>query len=294
MKRILLILIAVFIICGCEKNKNIDNQSINIFVSIAPQKYFVDRIGKERVTVNVMVMPGRNPAIYEPTPDQVIALAEADLFFTIGVPFESSFLTKIEENLDNLLAVNISKGIVKRELFKHIHEENTADTKEHNFPDPHTWLSPVLAKTLCKNIYDALISIDPDGEYYYRANYDSLITDLEYLHKEFTDLLSEHRGKSFLVFHPSFGYFADEYGLRQIAIETGGKEPGPYELEAIIEQAIKNNISIIFTQPEFSKRSAEVIAEAINGTVITLSTLNPDYINNLRSIAEEILKELED
>ncbi len=293
MNRILLILITVFILHGCEKNKNTDIQSVNIFVSIAPQKYFVERIGKERVTVNVMVMPGRNPAIYEPTPDQVISLAEADLFFTIGVPFENSFLSKIERNLDNLLFINISNDIVKRELFEHIHQEDPTETEKYNFPDPHTWLSPVLAKTLCKNIYDALISIDPDGEYFYRANYDSLITDLEYLHKEFTYMLSEHRGKSFLVFHPSFGYFADEYGLKQLAIETGGKEPGPFELEEIIEYANKNNLNTIFTQPEFSKRSAEVIAEAINGTVITLSTLDPDYINNLRIIAKEILKELE-
>ena len=296
MKKIFLIFIAAILFSGCEKNENTDYAQINIFVSIAPLKFFTERIGSDRIKIDLMVMPGRNPATYEPTPEQVIALAEADLFFTIGVPFENSFIPKIEETLSSLIIKDVTAGIEKRQLFEHHHEDEPHETEkiyEYNFPDPHTWLSPVLAKTICVNILNALINADPEGEDYYTENYMILSEKLDTLHSELTEIFEPYKGKSFLVFHPSFGYLADQYGIIQLAIESRGKEPGPYELEKIIEHAKEDNISIIFTQPEFSKRSAEVIAESINGTVVILSTLNPDYINNLRIIAGEIVKELE-
>ena len=92
------------------------------------------------------------------------------------------------------------------------------------------------------------------------------------------------------VFHPAFGYFADDYQLKQVAIETGGKEPTPSLLTEIIEQAKEDNVRIIFVQPEFSQNAAQAIAQAINGAVVTISTLNPDYINNLSHIAAELEK----
>ncbi|AHC13812.1 Zinc ABC transporter, periplasmic-binding protein ZnuA [Salinispira pacifica] len=159
--------------------------------------------------------------------------------------------------------------------------------------DPHVWLSPRLVKIQAQNIFSALVELDPAGEETYSDGYDTLIRQLDEVDGELSDVLEPFQGNKFFVFHPAFGYFGDDYGLTQIAIETGGKEPAPAVLEEIIAHATEEGVKIIFVQPEFSQNSAEAIADAIDGTVVSLSPLNPDYVNNLRHIAGEIRSSLE-
>lgn len=254
-----------------------------VFTSILPQKYFVEKIGGDRVRTDVLVGPGKSPATYEPGPQQVEALASADILFTIGVPFEKAFLPTIEESLDSLEIVDSSEGVQKRDF----HE------KKASMKDPHIWISTRQVKIQAKNIYDALVRLDPEGESEYLDGYEELIKEMDDLDAELRAALAPYKGSTFFVFHPAFGYFADEYGLIQVAIETGGKEPGPSKLEEIIEMAKEQNVKIIFVQPEFSKSSANAIAEAIGGSVVMLSPLNPDYVNNLKSISNELQKAFE-
>lgn len=272
-----------------ETEETKSESSLTVFTSILPQKYFVEKIGGERVNVNVLVGPGKSPANYEPTPQQVTALGSAKCLFTIGVPFEKAFLPSIESTLGNLTIVDTSAGIEKRKLVAHTHEEGGED--DHNAPDdPHIWLSPRLVKTQAENILNALITLDPAGEDSYRAGYKSLISELDEIDAELEASLTPFAGGTIFVFHPAFGYLLDAYGLQQVAIETGGKEPAPSVLEEIIEHAAEEDVKIIFVQLEFSKAAAQAVAEAIDGAVVTLNPLNPDYINNLRSIADEMKK----
>ncbi len=256
-----------------------DSKKISIFTSILPQKYFVERIGGNRVDVETLVSPGSNPATYEPGPRQVVKLSSADILFTIGVGFENAFLPNIRGSLTGLRIVNTSNGINRRNLEGSV-----------KIIDPHIWLSPALAKKQAETIYLTLVEIDPDGEAMYQSGYNNLIKDLDNLTGELHSVLDPFRGGIIFVFHPAFGYFADEFGLVQKAVETGGKEPSPASLEKIIIDAKAENVKIIFVQPEFSRKSAAAIADAINGVVITLNPLNPDYINNLRNMAAEIKK----
>ncbi|MCK5201058.1 MAG: zinc ABC transporter substrate-binding protein [Spirochaetales bacterium] len=260
-----------------------------VFTSILPQKYFVERIGGDRVDINVFVGPGKNPATYDPTPSQVVSLSRADIFFSIGVPFERAFIGNIGSSLPELNIVDTSAGIVKREIVDHDHEEE-GDHLEGDLKDPHIWMSPDLVKIQAATIFNALVKNDPDGKEIYTIGYNSFIEDLNLVHNELQNILEPLGGNVFFVFHPSFGYFADEFGLRQVAIETGGKEPGPSMLEKIIMDAREKNVKIIFVQPEFSQKSAQVIAKAIDGAVVILDPLNPDYLSNLRRIAFEIEK----
>lgn len=294
MKKYIFIPLLIFIgffyskgfLINTENNKEADK--IQIFVSILPQKYFVEKIAGNMAEIEVMVGPGKSPATYEPDPNQVINLSSSDIFFTIGVPFENAFLKKIKANLKDTKIIDTSYGIKKRYLESHSHVKNSSEDKHIKVEDPHIWMSPRLAKIQAENIYNALVKEDADNKEIYQKGYENLLDELNELDFYLKNKLQNYKGNKIFVFHPSFGYFTDEYGLYQEAIETGGKEPVPAVLEKIINEAIEENIKIIFVQPEFSKKSAEAIANGIGGRVLSLNPLNPDYINNMKFIADQI------
>jgi len=268
-----------------------DIKPITVYTSILPQRYFVEKIGGDRVNVKVLVSPGKSPATYEPTPQQVMGLGSAAALFTIGVPFEKAFVPMIKSTLPSLKIVDTTVGIQKR-IFgsneRYSHEKDHSHSK--GVKDPHIWLSPRLVKVQAKTIFEALVKSDPANRSNYQRGYESLISELEQIDTQLAEALRPYKGMTMFVFHPAFGYFSDDYGLKQVAIETGGKEPTPSDLEKIIEHAKKEKVRIIFVQPEFSQSAARAIAESIDGAVVTLSPLNPDYIANLSHIATEVEK----
>ncbi len=267
-------------------------EPVKVFASILPQQYFLERIGGERIETSIMVLPGKSPATYSPTPQQVTALGEADVFFTIGVPFEEAFIPTIEKSLPNLLIADTSQGIEKRSLGGHDHDDNAPGHGE-GMPDPHIWMSPILVKHQAEIMAKTLSEIDPEGRDYYAENLKSFSKDLDDLNTSLAESFAPYKGETFFVYHPAFGYLADLYDLTQEAIETGGKEPKPAQLEQIIEHAREEGVHVIFVQPEFPADSAQAVADAIDGTVVPVAPLNPDYINNLKSIAEAIKTAME-
>ncbi|WP_319478343.1 metal ABC transporter solute-binding protein, Zn/Mn family [Marispirochaeta aestuarii] len=285
------------VFAGGEKDVSLqDEAGIEVFVSILPQKYFVERIGGPDVEVSVMVPPGKSPATYEPTPQQIIKLGDADIFFTLGVPFEAAFLPRVSSNLKDVAIVPTDRGIRKRHLESHSHDEDEEheheDEHDHahekGAPDPHIWMDPVLVKHQGAIIRDALIDLDPDGSDAYSRRYEEFSADLDLLHEDLTEILAPAEGSILFVYHPAFGYFADRYGLRQEAIETGGKEPSPAVLEGVIAEALHEGVRIIFVQPEFPEKSAQAVADAIGGVVVPVAPLAEDYMENLRSLARKI------
>lgn len=294
MKRtiILLIITIIFLSQSCTKSepKTVDNR-VQVFTSVLPQKFLVDRIGGDFVNTQSIVGSGDSPATYQPTPNQIMALSQADILFKIGVPYETVYLKKITATLKNLKIIDTSDGINKRHIDSHHHDENNDDEKhkEDEGLDPHVWLSPVLAKVQAKTILNSLILLDPNNKEYYKTRYDKLIQDLDNITFELHAKLAPLKGKTMFVYHPSFGYFTDEFSLHQESIESGGKEPTPSQLEDIITEAITDGIKIIIVQPEFSIKSANAIASAINGTVTTMNPLEVNYIENLREMGNTIV-----
>ncbi|MFO7896962.1 MAG: zinc ABC transporter substrate-binding protein [Candidatus Cloacimonadales bacterium] len=297
----LLAIITIIFFSACGKKQADDSPKVLVFASILPQQYFINQIGGDKVEVEVMVQPGKSPATYEPLPHQVMRLSQAAAFFTIGVPFEAAFLSKISETVPELQLIDTAAKIEKRYLEQHIHAEsvqhNNHQHHAHASPadssagvfDPHVWLSPILVKSQAAIIYQSLSQLDPDNAEYYHQNYADFVQKLQELHQELTEIMAPVAGKTLLVFHPSFGYFTDQYGLKQVAIESGGKEPSAAHLQEIIQQAKARKSKTIITQPEFSQKSAEVIAKAIDGTVLSLNPLAPDYFSNLKKIATTIV-----
>jgi len=256
-------------------------QRVSCFVSILPQQYFVERIGAAYVDVHVMVGPGQSPASYEPTSKQLTQLAGARAYFAIGVPFEKSLLGRIWRNFDDVEVVDTRKGITLAPMAG-------GGGHGHESLDPHVWLSPRLAAILAHNVRDALVRIDPAHGDEYDANFDALAADLHRLDREIAELLAPFAGGRFYAFHPAYGYFAREYGLVQVAVEFEGASPGPRHLATVIEQAEVDGVEVLFVQPQFSQRAARTVAHETGAAVVPLDPLAPDYVDNLRDIAEKI------
>ncbi len=272
-----------------------------------PQKYFVKQIGGDLVDVQVMVQPGSSPHSYEPKPKQLTDLAKAKIYFAIGVPFEDSWLDKISSANPDMMLVHTEQNIKKLHMAAHHHheeeaeehhgdthhdEDNDHDDDEHDEHDehgldPHIWLSPALVKIQASSILTALKQADPDHAAVYEANFDGFVQRIDELDSELKQLFKGQKGLQFMVFHPSWGYFADAYGLTQVPVELEGKEPSPKQLQMLISEAKEDNIKVIFVQPQFSERSAEVIAKAIGGSVSVADPLAENWETNLQEVADK-------
>jgi zinc transport system substrate-binding protein len=263
-------------------------KKLAVFVSIPPQKYFLQQIGRQRVDVQVMVQPGASPATYEPKPRQMAAISRTHIYFAIGVPFEKIWLKKIAAANPDMQVVHTDQGIQKIPM-----AANYAESEQHrekNQPgefDPHIWLSPSLVMIQARTILNALVEIDPDHRAVYETNTKVFLSKLEALDADFKNMFAGKQGFEFLVFHPSWGYFARSYGLQQVPIEIEGKDPKPAQLKALIEHAKKKHINVIFVQPQFSSRSAELVANEIGGHVIFADPLASDWSGNLREVAQK-------
>ena len=286
-------------VCGAKG----DTDPMKVFVSILPQKYFLERIGGKLIDVSVMVTPGASPATYEPKPRQMVALAKTKIYFAIGVPFEKAWLEKIASTNGTMRVVHTETGIEKipmkgyhphgKETEHHAKEEHNdkgGEDEEHHrgIKDPHVWLSPPLVMVQARNILRALVSVDPAHRSVYDENYKNFIIELVDLDEEFRSVFAG-RGVDieFMVFHPAWGYFAHAYGLEQFPIEIEGKEPKPAELARLIEHARERGIQVIFVQPQFSSQTAETIARSIGGQIAFVDPLAPNWANNLREVARK-------
>jgi len=255
---------------------------LNVFVSVLPQQYFVQQVGKEHVDVHVMVGPGQNPATYEPTPQQMVALSNADLYFSIGVPFESAWLDKIKENHSKLFVVACCELI--SDLDGHLHH--------HSYYDPHVWTSPKKVIQIVKLIEKSLIDVDnKNSSTYTKAGVDFIkkLSDLDNIIKS---KVADLKNRNLIVSHPSWSYFADEYGFKQISIEQEGKEIQASSMVKLIKFAKENNIKAVFVQPQFNSRAAEVIAREIDAYILELDPLSFNYIDNINDITDKIVQGL--
>lgn len=288
--------------CSADSGKG-SLDGLAAFVSIPPQQYVVDRIGGPHVMTEVLVAPGQSPHSFDATPRQMVALAESPIYFAIGLPFERELLGRIEELNPDLAIVDMGRGVPRRALNEHgddedghgpAHESGRHADVAVGTADPHIWLAPRLLQIQARNVCDALVELDPAHADDYRANLERFLTDLNDLDAEIAEALAPVGGKSVYVFHPAFGYLTDAYGLRQVAVETGGSEPSAKELAGLIERAREDGIRVIFVQPQFSAKSAEAVAREIGGTVVPIDPLAYEYLTNLRTMASRIRKALEE
>ncbi|MCK5539419.1 MAG: zinc ABC transporter substrate-binding protein [Deltaproteobacteria bacterium] len=270
---------------------------IPIFVSIGPHLDFCQQIGGDRVSVQLLLPPGKSPATYAPAPQQIQSLSRAQLFFKVGLPFETALLTKIKALPKHPQIIDTQTGITLQPMQNKIDAKSQATYNENHQHlqtnlDPHSWLDPRLALKQATTIAATLSRSDPDGKDIYLDNLNSLKESLQALHKNLTATLAPFAGSTIFVYHPAFGYFAGAYNLHQLAVEIEGKRPKAKELAEFIKKARQERAKVIFVQPQFDQKSARKIADALNCAVIPLDPLAQNYCANLNSIAETIQKSL--
>lgn len=248
------------------------NQSkVQVFVSLLPQAYFVEKVGGEHVQVSVLIPPGADPHTYEPTPRQMKMLAEADLYLKIGtIEFEELWMERLADVNPDMLVVDTSQSI---ELID---------------GDPHIWLSPTRAKVQAQNIMAALSQVDAQHQEDYQQNLEVFQAEMDQLDREISQQLKDVKHREFLVFHPAWRYFCEDYGLKEIPIERDGKEPTAQEMAQLIKQAKEKGIRVVLASPQHSTHEAEAIAGDLQGKVITIDPLARDYAANLRQVALEL------
>lgn len=296
---LLFLIISSTLLTGCLSEKR-TNDSLTVIASIIPQKEMIESIGGEYVDVTIMIPAGKSPHSYEPDPKKIANIVQASLYFKVGsgIEFELAHMNAIKEQNPDLKIVDCSKNITILSYNEHYGQEaykqdqqNYEENKTHlsDGTDPHIWTSPINFKKMAEMVYTALIEIDPVHQQAYTNNYQQYISQLDKLHENISLLLDPYEGNSFMVYHPSWGYFSDTYKLRQIAIEEEGKKPGPAGVAAIIEQARNENISVIFVSPQFDTSSAETIANEINGEVSSVNPLMSDYSKTLQKFTETLV-----
>jgi zinc transport system substrate-binding protein len=252
--------------------------SSQIVVSVAPLKYFAERIVQGKIPVSAIVHAGQDHETYEISPKEMVLLMQSKLYFSTDFPFERRWIEKVRGLNKKILIVDLPK-----EIFPN--GENR---------DLHIWTSPKLAKKITSVMVEKIVAMDPESESIYRANGEQLIQDLDLLDREIGARLAPFKGEKFYVVHPAWGYFAKDYGLEEVSLERDGKEPSLQELIAIIEAAKKDHVHVIFIQKGQSLSSAEAMARSLGGKVEEIDPLEEDYFSNMRIVSSRIEKVLKD
>lgn len=261
---------------------------LQVVVSILPQQYLVERVAGPRVEILTLVQPGDNEATYSPGPATLAALDEARVWFTLGVHFENVWQARITRDRPGMMVVPLAAGLPMRRTEESLVADGQPDPHDHQHAgalDPHTWTDPRLAARMVERIAATLARLDPAGADEYQRRAQQVQGELLDLHEEIAARLAPLRGSAFIVFHPSWGYFADAYGLVQLPIEVGGREPGPRGLAEIIRRGREAGVRAVFVQQQFSQRSALAVAEALDAKVVEADPLALDYVANLRQVS---------
>lgn len=287
---VIIVILAILTVSACsehtgnEGKDHSENKPI-IAVSIVPQKTWVETIVGDFAEVAVMIPPGKSPANYAPSPKELQRFSDASVYFTIGVPTENvNVLSKAEDMNPNMKIVHLEKKAAE-----HYKERQFASGKR----DQHIWLSPKRAQVMVQEIADVLSEQYPEEKERFQKNAATYIEEITAVDKEIKMTLTDMKPKKFIVYHPAFGYFAEDYGLEMIAIEQDGKAATPERRQEIVDIAKKEDIKVVFYQAEIDGSQSKSIADEIKGKTVQIIPLSPDYVKNLKVMAETFKESLE-
>jgi zinc transport system substrate-binding protein len=285
-----LFIFSIIVTTGCV-SKVEEGEKPTVFVSIAPQKYFVERIADTLVQVEVMVPSGSSPETYEPTASQLRKLSSATAYFSLGLlEFELSMLKSIQKQNPHLLLVNHSKELNLLEgICDGHHHHGHSHSHGH---DPHVWSSPAEVKIMVERIVKILSEKIPDYKGRFEENAKKFIADLDKLDSHIKKELAYTKTQKFFIFHPALTYFARDYGLTQIALEEDGKAPSMRHFKQVLATAKEQGATTIFIQKEFDANTAKTAAADIGGNVEVIDPLDENWLENMYHITNLIKKAL--
>lgn len=275
----------LLLLIGCTGRTGKSDKPV-ITVTIEPQRYFAEAIAGEKFDIECLVPKGSSPETYDLIPNQLGNLSNSKAYFRIGfIGVEQTWGKRMLENAPKLEVFDTSKGINLIYESGHSHGNH----QHLGGADPHVWNSASNALIIVDNMYQALVKLDPDNEPYFAARKDSLcerIRATDTLIRQ--ELALEGSAHAFMIYHPALSYFARDYGLTQITIEEGGKEPSPAHLKELIDQCRREEVRIIFIQPEFDKSNAEIIANETKTKVVPINPLNYNWEEEMLNVAKAL------
>lgn len=283
----LLLTVAIVLLISCNSTKNKQDEKPVVTVSILPLETFVKKIAGDDFRVNVLLPPGASPADFTLIPSQLKDIANSEVWFRIGyIGFEYSWKDKIEQANRNMKVVDLSAGLdlISSEMLPSGEISSTGGI------NPHTWLSPALVKQMAERITAELSLLNPEKKSEYQENFSQFIEEINELDAEIRAALKDFEGRQIILFHPSLSYFARDYGLVQLSLEPGGKQPTPQRMAALVDFAKKESIGVIYIQSDMDREQARVFAEEIDGEVVEMWPLNPEWFDNLREITGLLIK----
>ncbi len=276
-----LTLLAGVLITSC-KSKAISDKS-KVFVTIEPLRYFAEQIAGNYFDVESMVPKGSNPETYDPTPRQLMALADSKAYLAVGnLGFEKQWIPKLKENAPNVSFCDTSIGIKYLESSHHHGEKDEFD--------PHTWTTPSNATIIVKNICSLFCELDPEHQEEYVKNQTQLLTMIQQTDAEVRKIVADGIQETFAIYHPSLTYFACDYGIEQLCIENDGKEPSPIYLKTLIQRCRNKQVKVVFVQQEFNTHNAKIIAKEIKAKLVTINPLNYNWQEEIIKIARNLKK----
>ncbi|HWQ30823.1 MAG TPA: metal ABC transporter substrate-binding protein [Negativicutes bacterium] len=266
---------------GASTDAGVDSGKINIYASFYPMYFLASEIAGDKATVTSMVPAGAEPHDWEPTPKFAAELNKADMLIYNGAGMESWMenILPIIDN-DNIKIVDASKGI---ELLK-AEEHGDGEGHEHGIYDPHIWVSPKRIAQQANTVYEAIKELNPQNADYYEANMKALVERLNKLDGDIRDSIKSFNSNVIVVSHEAFGYFANDYGLRQVAIRgvNPQDEPSPAEMAKLVQICKENNVRYVFFEKLTSPKLSETLAREVGGDTLIL--------NDAAGLSEEDLK----
>ncbi|MEG6615620.1 metal ABC transporter substrate-binding protein [Peptococcaceae bacterium 1198_IL3148] len=274
-KKLLLRLVGVLIcltLTACNEttvspSADVDNDKITIYTTIYPLYDFTKNIGGNHVEVVNLIPAGAEPHSWEPSPQDIAKLHDADVLIYSGAglePWVDQIISSLGENkpavVDSSIGIALEKG-------DEIHGEH-----QHG-ADPHIWLDPINAKKQVANIANSLTEIDPQHAADYQSNCQQYLAKLDALHRKYQAVLADVPIKIFITSHDAFGYLAKQYGLEQISIRglSPEAEPSPARLAEIVKIAQEHNIKYVFFEYMVNPKVSQTLANEIGGGTLILN-----------------------
>lgn len=284
-KERMILLLLPCLLWSCAGNQS---QERSVAVTIAPQRYFAGKIAGDQFDIHVVVPSGQSPETYDPAPHEMIRLARSRAYFMIGrIGFEQAYIGTIRKNNPHLQIFDLSEGVkwLGGEHASRVH----SSTHSHQATDPHIWCSTGIARIIAQNTLKAFISLDSEHESVYMDNYQELIGEIDRTEKSLHAMLDTLTVRTFIIYHPTLTYFADEFQLSQLAIENDGKEPSAASMKELIDEAKKDCVRVVFIQEEFDRKHAEQLAAEIGARTVTIQPLDSAWDKQMLQIANELI-----
>lgn len=256
-----------------------------VFVSVPPQLEAVQKIAGSEVQVEVLVPPGMNPENYTLRAKTISALSRADAVFLIGVEFEKVLRARLEGTLKAGVLVNTRSGMSLRSMEDHAGHFHAGHQHGN---DPHVWLNVDNMIVHARQVGATFSRLDPSKQKEYAERTEEYCQELQRLKIQLEELLSKYKGRRILVVHPAFGYLLDAFAIGQLSVEKGGKEPGARQLSQLLRNARDEKLRVIFTQPQFSDKSARILMQQLSGSILTLDPLPEPYYQGMLKLAHAL------